>query len=162
MTNGTEDYKSYTFSLGDSPKRNYIGMRAPVSQGKNFAFDALDKWLPIMLSIFQECNLQDGVGSLDDMRLVVEIAKRVKLTELMEQGDKILSSQITQVTACEDNTSNSYALSSQKHFDDWFAKHPSDMMQVYAYAIWNNVKPFISSFMDVFAGAMKETASPSV
>lgn len=155
----TDDYRSYTFTLGESPKRNYKGIRAPVSQGKVFAFDALDKYLPIVLSIIKECNLQNDGSRLDGMQLVIEAAKHVKLSELMQQGDKILSNQATGIVACEDNSPKSFALSNQKQFDEWFEMHPGDIMEVYAYAIWKTVEPFTSSFMETIKASMKEKAS---
>ena len=80
----------------------------------------------------------------------------------MRQGNKILHSASTQIVASEDNSSQSYVLSNEKQFNDWFEMHPSDVMHVYGYAIWRNIMPFIPSFMDKLktAGAIKETFAP--
>jgi hypothetical protein len=167
----TGDYRSYTFSLGESPKRNYKGMRTSVSKGAPFAFEIINKWkttaIAFATDIYQQQALSQGEMSEEqksklELEFILKICVEIDLEEVMSQGSKILGDQSTPIIASEDNSPKSFVLSNEKQFDDWFEAHPEDLMQVYGYAIWNNVKPFIPSFMDKLqaAGTMKETQNP--
>ena len=167
----TDDYRTYTFTLGESPERIYKGVRAPVSQGSKFAFEVINKWKMIVISFVADAQhqqkMQDGEmtekqRSSLELQFILKLCAETDLEEIMAQGTKIVESQTTQIIATESNSPKSFALSNKNQFDDWFEKYPQDLMQVYGYAIWNNVKPFISSFMDTLtaAGAMEEQADP--
>lgn len=168
----TDDYRSYTFSLGESPKRNYKGMRASISSGAPFAFEIINKWkttaIAFVTQIYQQQALAQGEMGEEqkdelELQFILKICMEIDIEEVMTQGKKLLCNQSTQIIASEANSPKSFVLSNEKQFDEWFEAHPGDLMQVYGYAIWNNVKPFIPSFMDKLQamGAMKEKQTPA-
>ena len=165
----TESYRTYTFSLGENPERQYKGHRCSVSQGQAFAFDIINKWKMFFISFVADAQKQAASKNLTEeetaaleLQFILKLCVDLDVKELMEQGEKIVCNQATHVAASEGNAPQSFALSSQKHFDEWFEKYPEDLMQVYAYAVWFNVKPFISSFMqkwtEIMAGMEEKTS----
>lgn len=164
-----DSYRSYTFSLGENPKRVYTGMRAPVSQGQTFAFEVIDKWKMLFFSFIADAQKQSQNKKLTaaeekalEMQFILKMCCDVDIKEVMAQGEKIVTNQVTQVIASEENKPQSYALSDSKQFDNWFEKYPQDLMQVYGHVVWNNVQPFISSFMQTWAALarMEEMRNP--
>ncbi len=153
-------YQNYAFSMGESPERMYKGIRAPISQGRDFAFKTLDDLVPIFISIL-DYSTSRGC-EINEIELLTEIVKKVKFSDLMDKGNTILNHSGNQVFASEENKPDSFVLSNTKQFDDWFSQYPEDMIEFYAYLVWHNVSPFISSFMQKYRASMEESIAPQV
>lgn len=142
------EFRKLRLGEGDSV-REYALLPMPPTKAVNFIAKVTQALAPMLL----------GEGDLQSIMQKDDIAGAVKLIlgGLKEIDPDNLTDLIKDALAHEVYAGHK-KLNDSVHFDDWFTEHPGDMLQVCAWAIWENSKAFFPGgreFLDYLASKVK-------
>ena len=144
------DYRSYEFIIGDSPKRIYKGLRlSPKPNGFEFGARVFKDIADLLCS---STDILD-VANKPAERLCIEILSAIDIEKTISRYNFLLNNRESQITAIEEGGNKTYVLSDEDMYNEWFSKHPSDLLQVMVTSIWENASPFLPAS---WIGQMKE------
>ena len=143
--------KHIPFKLGEgADAREYAILRMPPGQALYFIPKVTKALAPLLLGDGDLMALAKNDGDLNTaIKLIIGGLKEIDpeiITELFREAIEY------------ECYGGGQRLSDRDYFDEWFDKHPGDMLQVCAWAIWQNSKDFFPGgreLMDYLASRVK-------
>jgi len=137
-------------------QREYALMHMPPGKAVYFIPKATIALSPILLGEgdISSIVVNDDINSI--VKLIIGGLSKIDPDQLTALGKEAISHECY---------AGPKKLDDPVHFDDWFTKHPEDMLQVMAWAIWENSKSFFpggSELMDYLKSKVAGEESPSL
>lgn len=161
----SDEYKSYTFTVGSSPERTYKGGRINPREGIELGLDLAD----LIAGVFKDIDKlptpidPENIVDISDIGSVKELTGHYKAEDMIsfvtkcyvkmdkkkyfKLFDYILANTIIYVR--KDTDKNSTILkANSKEFNDWFSEFPRDLAYFTAAVLVENAAPFLPERYD--------------
>jgi hypothetical protein len=143
------DFVKLTLGEGDNV-REYALLPMPPVKAVYFIPKVVKALSSVLLSDADIKSLSDGKASMNEAaKLILGGLANIEPEALTELAMEAIQYEVY---------AGPTKLSDPAHFDDWFRKHPQDMLQVMAWAIWENCKDFFPGGSELFQEAKEKVA----